>query len=365
MDIKSNIFRYNIIFSLSIWSLSSVYCILESCQVHGLVFYLIFFASLATIPVLLYRRYKPTKSDINISEDSILLGDKYIGEGQVIEAFEVNLFEKTAFAIKSPESDYSRNLLKTGLVVKTIYDTVLIDDINDVFSSKRLKKTVFKSSQIISYYILSVLPVILTAVSPILNIDPILWAVLMMVFIFFYIMRYIPAVHLGEKIDTFRLPLKHDELLEFKGIKIISGFILSDRLSVIPFTKPLRLEGLAVSIPFKKTIVLNTRLFHLCSDDYTRFVLFHELSHIKHHDGLDAIIVPIVLILADTAASFIPWIPVYFEYILLAAAAIYIFTAAVIRKRIEKRADSDAVLRIGEDGVSRIYNTLGFNIKNR
>lgn len=357
---------YIIILSLT-WSVSGIYGVLSSFEIKGLLFYLSMTSWTFLSFIFLFKKYKPFVRISHISADSILLSTKFISNNEILKAFEINSLEKVLFTLKSPEFDYSTSFLRGGIILKTFYDSYLIDRIDMDFINKRkvryLKKTWLYKAIL---YLLLLFPAGAPVISYSFEIDNLVYVSIMVIALFFIALRIIPSFYLGIRLEHRKLPLSDSELCEFKKICIIEGFALSDRLAIIPFRKQSYLDGLAVDLFFKKFIVLNPRLFALGSTDYLRFVLFHELSHIKHHDGSGAIVIPAVIILIDSLipivntplASYLP----YYDYILIGAAAAYFIFALIKRRNIENRADKYGMGRIGQSGVASIYRELGIDL---
>jgi hypothetical protein len=323
------------------------------------------------LPVLLFIRYNPSVRVGAYCRNYVICGGNYLFEDQIAEAFEVNFLEKCLFILINPKFDYSTSYSGRGMIVKTHYESYLIDRTMGAFAMNRNIRTVREGLWYITAFQLIAL---FGTAAPFLSIwagiDTIIYSTLMVVFIFLVLFRTIPPFYLGKPLSFEELPLCGDECQRFKKIHIIKGFALSDRLAVIPFKKASHLDGLAVDLLFKRYIVLNPRLFSLGSRDYLRFVLFHELAHIKHHDGADVLLAAGLLSTLDFLIPHLPGgvssfltthIPFY-DYIIMGLMTLYLVFALVRRRSIEKRADRSGVECIGKDGEERVQEKLGINL---
>lgn len=372
MKSKISLLKLNIIISMFLWCVTGTCCILYSFKVGGTAFYLSMAVSAVLSSIVLYREYTPFIYSYKQYDTLLLFGSRQVYPGDIIRVIELTPLEKILFAVKSPEYDYSKYFFKKGLLLKTHYDSYLVDYYSStLINSKKLRTVSGKPSTLILFYLFSILPTSLVFTGFHSMIDPLIYPVLMFITIFVIGFRFLPPFYLGTKIDINTLPLSLQELGEFKKITVIEGFLLSDKISVIPFKKPVRLEGLAVDILFRKYIILNPRLFSWGSDDYLRFVLFHELSHIKHHDSSKVFIAAAIISLLDLAISILPpgissiiydTFP-YYEYILFVIAALYIITIIIKRKKVEQRADRAGIQAIGDGGIERVFEKTGINLK--
>lgn len=368
MDKKISICKLNILLISSLWSIITLYGIFSEFGVQGFMLYMAVGFLSAVLFICLYRKLKPLIKKLDIYEDSMAADGMTVSFSNITGIYEVGPVGKMLFAVKSPEYDYTTSLCSKGIVIRTLYGSILADDF-DLNHTCRIKRHINIKSQIIFVYLISSIPVIISFISYGLSIEPLWYVLSMFVFVFIVLLRLTPLFYLGQKLDPFMLPLRHDEALEFRRICLIKGFILSDRLPVIPFRRNSKLDGLAFNIFFKKYIILNSRLFLLGSEDYLRFVLFHELSHIKHHDGTGAIAVPVIIAAIDFFLSVLSLdlgiLDPYYDYILLGIAAIYIAYTVLTRKKIEKRADRYGISRIGDIGLENIKKDLGIDLKHR
>lgn len=362
----SSLKMYIVLISL-LWSISAIYGILNSFEIKGIVFDFATVILTLLSFIYLYKKYNPVMIESIILKDCIQLSSRKIHQHEILKAIAVGPLEKIFFTIKSPKFDYSTSFLSKGIIIKTLYDSYLIDNIDNNFTYN--KKTELQKNTNLNYILLCLLslyPICAPIISYYLEIDSLLYVLLMAVFLFLIVFRILPPFYLGTKIDVKDLPLSDIEKMEFKSINIIEGFVLSDKLSVIPLRKQQYLDGLAVDLFLKKYIVLNPRLFSLGSADYQRFVLFHELCHIKHHDSSRNIILPIGLILIDLLISLFE-IPLgvyitYYDYIFIGVAFLCFLIAVLKRKKIEQRADKYGIERIGKDALENIHSELGINL---
>lgn len=367
MDRKISTTKLNTFIFLFIWLIFAVLGILKSFEVKDFSLWGIFIACTIILSIILYRKFRPKVYASRFSENSILLDKKAIYGYQILNVYETGPLGKILFALKNPTLDFTSSFYSRGLVLKTMYDSYLVNDIRRAcLDEKRVAKKTNMEGEIFLFYILCILPFLLYFLSICFGIDTLLYVLAELLFIFVFLLRFMPPFYLGEKLDLSKLPLSKNEAFEFTRISIIKGFILSDRLLVPPSKKRSYLDGLAVDLIFKKYIIINPRLFALGSSSYLRFVLFHELCHIKHHDGSRAVIVPALLVALDLLFSLLPsdianYLP-YYDCIFFGAAGIYLAYIFLTRRNIETRADSYGIERIGHEGVSSIKNELGIDI---
>lgn len=359
--------KLNILVLSYLIALSAIYSIFVSFDLKGFVFFSLIALFASSTFILFYRKYKPFVKEIRFNGNSFFMDGKYFYDYQIIGIYEIGPAGKALFTLRSPHLDFTSSFLSKGLILKTMHDSIMIDDIDrEYINKKRISRRFNIKLDGIIFYLLSLLPFVILYRCIKTGIDPIWYAFAVLVFLFVAVLRFLPPFYLGSVIDHSSLPLNHSELMEFKKTTIIKGFVLTDKLSVLPFSKRTYLDGLAVDIFLKRYIVLNPRLFVLGSDDYLRFVLFHELCHIKHHDGSMGVIIPSVLVVLDIILSIFPSgvtdnIP-YFDYIILAAAALYVLFSIKNRKNIEKRADTYGMNRIGKSSVENIHRELGIDL---
>lgn len=369
MKNKLSTLKLNIIICLFIWLMSAAYGILDSLNV-GTPLTLTFMVLLSILSsFLLYKRYRPFIKESTVYEDRIECGDRQLFQGNVIKAFELNSAEKVLFSLISPDFDYSTGLLNKGLLIRARYDSYLIDNVDGTFVDYKKVRRISGKSYAALFYCALCFPILAMASSSYFKIDALVYVSVIIIFLFIVILRLFPAFYLGKSICASDLPLSGEELREFKHITIIEGFMLSDKLSIIPFQKPIRLDGLTIDILFRRYIVLNPRLFAWGSYDYLRFVLFHELCHVKHHDSsrvfftalffavLD-LIIPILPPLYGLAEKYFP----YYDYVIGGACILYLLFVAIRKKKVEDRADRAGVSAIGKDGVDRVYEELNIDL---
>jgi Zn-dependent protease with chaperone function len=369
---KISTLRLNVILFLSVWGLCCIYGILSSLELSCTLLKIVLIISVIVLPILFRHIYGLSKHRAIILEGYIKFGDNmYIGFDEILSVYEVLPLEKALYTIKSPSSDYSEKFFRNGLIIKTMFDSFLIDDPADKYIDKKKVRKVNKGCyNLVIFYALLLFPPLSATISLYAKIDPIIYAAIIVLFIFLGVMRFIPAFYLGSKIDAADLHVTEDEAKVLENIVIIKGFVFTDMYSTVPFYRAQHLDGLAVDGIVRKYIVLNPRLFEYNCKDYLRFVLFHELSHIKHHDGAGAFAVPVFIIAASLILSSlspnIQWISnvvlPYSDYILLGIAAAYFVVSLLRRKKIEKRADMQGIFSIGAEGVERIRSELGIDL---
>jgi hypothetical protein len=355
-----------LILILLVYGLSSIYGLLVSFEIIGYWLYIILVLSLGILFRFLYLKYKPNKSDVGMYTTFFTLEGRIIDQSDILATYEITPIEKLLFATKSPKNNFSSSYNNKGLIVRTVQESFLIDCMDaDFLEVKKRRKVKHSNIYVFLYYIFLLLPLAVLLLFNYFNIDPIIWAGICFVFIFIVVARIMPPFFLGKRVDVKGLPLYDKERDEFKGITVIEGFVFSDRLSVIPFRKAAKLDGLAINLLFKKYIILNPRIYYVDSIDlnYARFVIFHELGHIKHRDGLDAFIVVISLLVLDLVLTMLPYDILHFmpylEYIILAFAVIFLLISVMRRKKVEKRADAFALKCIGEQAADKIYERYG------
>jgi hypothetical protein len=130
---KYSVLKLNIIVILFFWSQSMMYGILRSFDIGGLLSYCVL-AAFAVLSVLfLCKRYKPFIKTPGILESSLLLDEKYVFDNQIIHAYEVGLLGRILFAVKNPDGDYSSKLFARGIIIKTLYETYLMNDFKAEF----------------------------------------------------------------------------------------------------------------------------------------------------------------------------------------------------------------------------------------
>jgi len=374
MDKKISILRLNILIWLLLWSLAGIYGVLDSFKIGGLLFGLLFAILSILMLLLVFKKYNPFIKECRTDSSFVLCQNKYIFPGEVIKSYEVNLLEKSLFIIKSPDFDYTTQFMKNGLLLKTNFDSYLIDNADGVLTHvKKSRLAENKKTHVIVFYLLVFLPITAIAYLQYIGVDAIFNAAAIMAFIYVIILQLVPPFYLGRKIDVLTLPLSIDEVKKFKNITIIEGFALSDRLSVNPFKKAVHLDGLAIDIIFKKFIILNPRLFTMGSKDYLKFVLFHELSHIEHHDSSSVVMFCGSIGLLDLTISLLPKsvymliqerLP-YYDYILGGITLLYLAIVLIRRKKVELRADKSGIEAIGPEGVARVYRDGGIDLIKR
>ena len=371
MKRQLSIIKLNIIIVLFLWGVLAAFGILKSFDISRILFSIILIIYTFCLLILLCIKYKPFVKKAKINNNNIVFHSKYLDAADMLHVFEVNPVEKILFILKSPQFDYSSSFFNKGLILKTLYDSYLIDDTSDYYyiNTKKIRKVKYRLlSLLLLFYTIVLIPVISCFAALYIGLDPMIYVTLAIVIIYIVLIRFIPIFYLGTKLDCEFLPLAKDEVNKFKNIVLIKGFIFSDRLSIIPFKKFSYLDGLAINIFFKKYIILNPRLFTYGCDDYLRFVLFHELCHIEHHDGSDAILVTIFIFLLEliinfssNICTFIESNVPFYDYILGTFILLYFILSFWRRKKIESRADRYAITIIGIDAVARIYELT--NIK--
>lgn len=370
MKKKLSVLKINIILSLFIWIAAGSYSLLCDFDIQGYVFFALWFLTACLGILLLYKRYFPFLNNVSVDDNFIFFSDKYVYPQEIIKVYEVTPLEKLFFVLKSPEFDYTSTFLGRGLVVKTLYDSYLIDNISSsLIEHRKSTRRAAKKSSVTIFYLFSFLPVLLGAFKQ----DYLEYVSIAGLLVYLVILRLFPPFYLSKEIDPNTLPLSTNEVKEFKGITILEGFVFSDRLSTIPFKKHAYLDGLAIDIVFKKYIILNPRIFASGSEDYVRFVLFHELCHIKKHDSSGILLTLSSLTAIDIIFPFLPAKGIYafnavlpyYEYFLTAAAVLYILIVVIKNKHREKRADKYGLQAIGAEGCMRIYEKMGISLQNR
>jgi Zn-dependent protease with chaperone function len=240
-----------------------------------------------------------------------------------------------------------------------------MDSFLESITVRKIKST---QNGITLFYILLLFPLYALAVNYITRIDHIVFVLIMVLFVLI-LFRFLSPFYLGRRIGLEELPVSKAEHEHFKSITIIEGFAMADRIMAVPFKKSTYLDGLAIDMLFKRYIILNPRLFALGSRDYLRFVLFHELCHIKHHDSSGSFAIPMAIVLSCLIMSLIPGgiefaenYLSYLDYIAAGIILIYLTTSLLRRRGIEKRADKYGIKSIGDEGVLRVYNQLGYKL---
>ena len=307
-----------LILILLVYGLSSIYGLLVSFEIIGYWLYIILVLSLGILFRFLYLKYKPNKSDVGMYTTFFTLEGRIIDQSDILATYEITPIEKLLFATKSPKNNFSSSYNNKGLIVRTVQESFLIDCMDaDFLEVKKRRKVKHSNIYVFLYYIFLLLPLAVLLLFNYFNIDPIIWAGICFVFIFIVVARIMPPFFLG------------------------------------------------INLLFKKYIILNPRIYYVDSIDlnYARFVIFHELGHIKHRDGLDAFIVVISLLVLDLVLTMLPYDILHFmpylEYIILAFAVIFLLIAVMRRKKVEKRADAFALKCIGEQAADKIYERYG------
>jgi len=374
MKLKLNTLKIHITIFLIQWSVLGTASTLLQFQLKGAAFYFPQALLSLLLIFLICKRYKPTLGGINKDVCNITCGDIHIGSHELLKAFEVTSLEKIIFTMISPEYTFCSSLYSKGIILKTRYGSYLIDDCPlDFLEYKKVRRIKNKLYPLALFYLLLVLPLAAQIFWNPINIDLLFYSSISMLILIIGITRFFPPFYMSTVIPCEKLPLSQAELNEFSGITIVEGFVLSDKLAIIPFKKQTRLDGLAADVLFKKYIVLNPRLFALDSKDYLRFVLFHELCHIKHHDSLWVLIVTALLGFIEIMIYLLPLESsslifsgfLYHDYIVPGIATLYFLISIIRRKKIEYRADAYGLERIGDMGIKSVYSKLGYDLQKR